>query len=166
MRKMGSFVCLSCLLPSYGNENVKTDSSLVFSTDDRKVSVTVWAKYLSASERSYLVLSENAMDCWTLMVTSKSSTLENAVSLFQPSISHKQQPKSTSLFEITQEDLSFTLAKIVIFFTVISRKYKKSAILDSLMTITLEVNMITRQMTQFFSSHIWALFLVIFILSI
>ena len=61
MRKMGSFLCLSCLLPSYGHENVKSDSSFVFSPDDRKV--IVWGKYLGASERSYLVLSENAMDC-------------------------------------------------------------------------------------------------------
>ena len=60
---MGSFVFLSSLLPSYGHENVKSDSSFVFSADDSKVSVTVWAKYLGASERSYLVLSENAMDC-------------------------------------------------------------------------------------------------------
>ena len=62
---MGSFVCLSCLLLNYGHENVKSDSSFVFSADDSKVSVTVWAKYLGASERSYLVLSENAMamDC-------------------------------------------------------------------------------------------------------
>ena len=29
-------------------------------------SVTVWRKYLLASEKSYLALSENAMDCWIL----------------------------------------------------------------------------------------------------
>ena len=40
MKKMGSFVCLSCLLPSYGHENVKSDP-LVFSADDSKVSVKV-----------------------------------------------------------------------------------------------------------------------------
>ena len=34
----------------------------VFSADGSKKPVTVWAKYLSAPERSYLVLSENAMD--------------------------------------------------------------------------------------------------------
>ena len=39
-------ICLSCLLPSYGHENVKSDSSFVFPADDSKVSVTVWAKYL------------------------------------------------------------------------------------------------------------------------
>ena len=38
-------------------------SSFVFSVDDNKVSLTVWAKYLDASERSYLFLSENSMDC-------------------------------------------------------------------------------------------------------
>ena len=60
---MWSFVCLACLILSYGHENVKSDSSFVFSTDDSKVSVTVWVKYLRASERSYSVLSENVMDC-------------------------------------------------------------------------------------------------------
>ena len=79
MRKMVSFVHLSCLLLSYGHENVKGDSSFVFSADDSKVLVTVWAKYLGASERSYLVLSKNAMNCWTLIVISKTSTLENNV---------------------------------------------------------------------------------------
>ena len=29
-------------------------------------SVTVWTKYLRASERSYLALLENVMDCWIL----------------------------------------------------------------------------------------------------
>ena len=38
-----------------------------FFADDRKKSVsTVWEKYLSASERSHLLLSENAMDYWIL----------------------------------------------------------------------------------------------------
>ena len=34
--------------------------------DDRKKSVTVSAKYLNVFERTYLILSENAMDCWIL----------------------------------------------------------------------------------------------------
>ena len=34
-------------------------------TDSKKL-VTVWAKYLSTSERFYLALSENAMDYWLL----------------------------------------------------------------------------------------------------
>ena len=34
----------------------------VFSKINFVKSVTVWAKYLSAFERAYLVLSENAMD--------------------------------------------------------------------------------------------------------
>ena len=42
---MGSFVYLSYLLLSYGHENVKSDSSFVFSAFDSKVTVTVWAKY-------------------------------------------------------------------------------------------------------------------------
>ena len=39
---------------------------LVFFADASKKSVAVWRKYLSASERSYLALLENAMDCWIL----------------------------------------------------------------------------------------------------
>ena len=50
----------------------------MLSVDDSEVSPTVWAKYLGASERSYLVLSENFMDCWILMVINKMSTFENA----------------------------------------------------------------------------------------
>ena len=38
----------------------------VFSTDDSKKAVTVWAKHLSASERSHLALFENIMDYWVL----------------------------------------------------------------------------------------------------
>ena len=38
----------------------------VFSTDASKKSVTVWRKYLLVSERSYLALSENAMEYWIL----------------------------------------------------------------------------------------------------
>ena len=33
----------------------------MFSTDDSKKLVTVWAKYLNAPERFYLVLSENSV---------------------------------------------------------------------------------------------------------
>ena len=42
------------------------------------MSLTVWANYLGASERFYLVLSGNSMDYWILMGISKMSTLENA----------------------------------------------------------------------------------------
>ena len=38
----------------------------VFSADDNKKSVTVWANYLNKSERSYLAVLEDAMDCWIL----------------------------------------------------------------------------------------------------
>ena len=49
----------------------------VFSADDSKTSVSVWA-----SERSYLALSENAMDYWVLSYISKISALENILFLF------------------------------------------------------------------------------------
>ena len=51
---MGSFVKLSCLLP--GLWSLKCQKWLiffVFSADDSKKLVTVWAKYLSAPEQSY-----------------------------------------------------------------------------------------------------------------
>ena len=48
----------------------------VFSADDSKTSVSVWA-----SERSYLALSENAMDYWVLSYISKISAL-NILFLF------------------------------------------------------------------------------------
>ena len=35
----------------------------VFSADGSKKPVTVWAKYLSASERSHLAFLANAMNC-------------------------------------------------------------------------------------------------------
>ena len=40
---------------------MKNCSFFVFSVDDSKYPVTVWAKYLSASERSHLILLENAV---------------------------------------------------------------------------------------------------------
>ena len=48
------------------------------------------------------------------------------------------------------------------FFAVISRKYKKWAICDILITTNLGVNTITRQMTPFFSSILWFLSIGIF----
>ena len=41
----------------------KWDHLFVFSADDSKKPVTVWAKYLSASERSHLAFLANAMNC-------------------------------------------------------------------------------------------------------
>ena len=40
---------------------LKMAHTFVFSANDSKIPVTVWAEYLSASERSYLVLLENAL---------------------------------------------------------------------------------------------------------
>ena len=73
MRKSGHSSGYHVYSRNYGYKNVKSgSSSFVFSVDDRKVSLTVWAKYLGASETS-----ENSMDCSILMVISKMSTLEN-----------------------------------------------------------------------------------------
>ena len=49
----------------------------VFSADDSKTSVSVWA-----SERSYLALSENAVDYWVLSYISMISVLENILLFF------------------------------------------------------------------------------------
>ena len=38
----------------------------VFSADDSKKLVTVWVKYIDASEISYLGLLENHLDSWVL----------------------------------------------------------------------------------------------------
>ena len=46
---------------SYGHENVKNGSFFVFFPYNSKKLVTDWVEYLSASERSYLALSENGM---------------------------------------------------------------------------------------------------------
>ena len=64
MRKLAHLSGYHVYFRNYGHKNVKSgSSSFVFSVDDSKVSLTVWAKYLGASERYYLVLSENYMDC-------------------------------------------------------------------------------------------------------
>ena len=47
----------------------------VSSADDSKKSVKVWGKYLSASERSYLPLLDNAMDFWVLSYHKKDANL-------------------------------------------------------------------------------------------
>ena len=41
---------------SYGHENVKNGSFFVFSAVDCQTLITVWAKYLGALKRCYLVL--------------------------------------------------------------------------------------------------------------
>ena len=46
---------------SYGHENVKNGSFFIFSADDSKILVLVWASHLNAPERSYSVLSENGV---------------------------------------------------------------------------------------------------------
>ena len=62
MSKMAHF--LYFLLTS-----AKNQSQLgLFSADDSKKTVPVWRKYLSASERLYLALSENVIDYWILSI--------------------------------------------------------------------------------------------------
>ena len=64
---------------NYDHENAKSgSSSFVFSADDSKVSLKILAKYLGASERFDLVLSESAMECWILIVIRKLLILEDA----------------------------------------------------------------------------------------
>ena len=54
-----------------------------------------------------------------------------------------------------------TLPNVDLFFSVFSRNYIKWAIFNIRMTLTLGVN-ITRRMTSFFASTIWAIYLDIF----
>ena len=79
----------------------KNGSVFVFSAGDSKMSITVRAKYLWASERSYLALSENPMNCWILSYLARCQPLEiqgfgsffsdSAIFfIFLPSVSHKR----------------------------------------------------------------------------
>ena len=53
---MGSFVYLSRLLPELWSLKCQKWFIFVFSADASKKSVTVWTKYLRASEKTYLAL--------------------------------------------------------------------------------------------------------------
>ena len=67
MRKMYSLVYLSILLTElWSLKCQKWLVIFVYSADERKKSATVWAKYIRISERSYLPLSENALNYWVL----------------------------------------------------------------------------------------------------
>ena len=46
----------------YGDWSIKNSSFFVFSVDGSKKAVTIWAKYLSATEWSCLTVLENAVD--------------------------------------------------------------------------------------------------------
>ena len=62
------FICLVIIFTSGVTVILifKNLSYFVFSADDSKTSVTLWAIYLKASEISYLAFSENTMDYWIL----------------------------------------------------------------------------------------------------
>ena len=63
-KKIG-FICLVMFSPtSMVIKMSQMAHFFVFSADDTKKPTTVWAKYLSASERSHLALLENAMYCY------------------------------------------------------------------------------------------------------
>ena len=53
---MESFLSIYFSSQSYGHYSAKNGSFFVFSADDSKKSVTVLAKYVSASKKSYLAL--------------------------------------------------------------------------------------------------------------
>ena len=58
-KKKVSFFQVSCLLSALWSLKCQIWPIFVFSADGKN---SVWAKYLGASEKSYLGLSENAMD--------------------------------------------------------------------------------------------------------
>ena len=105
--------------------NVKNGSFYVPSARSSKISVPVWARHLNAFERLYLALSEN-----------------NSI---------------TQYYFFCNNSILFFLCTYIYFpncdklFVVISRKYKKIAISDILKAIAMEVKMMTRQATTFFS---------------
>ena len=51
MRKVGSFVSLTCILQELWSLKCEKWFIVVSSGDDSKKSVTAWVKYVSASER-------------------------------------------------------------------------------------------------------------------
>ena len=60
-------ICLLIMFsPGIIVKMAKMAHSFVYSADESKKSVTVLAKYLSTSKRSYLAPSENAMGYWIL----------------------------------------------------------------------------------------------------
>ena len=59
--KNGAICLVIMLTRRVSHQNVKNGLFFVFSADNSTKSVTVWAKYLSASKKSYWVLSENGM---------------------------------------------------------------------------------------------------------
>ena len=64
MRKLGHLSGYHVYSQNDGHKNIKRgSSSFEFPVDNSKVSLTGWIRYLGASERSYLVLSESSMDC-------------------------------------------------------------------------------------------------------
>ena len=62
MSKMANFLCFLLMT---GKNQLQFG---LFSADDSKKSVTIWAKYLSISKRFYLGLSENVMNYWILSI--------------------------------------------------------------------------------------------------
>ena len=103
---MGSFVCLSCLLPSDGHDKVKNDSSFAYSCWRQqsvshslgKIFRSIWKVLFRSFRKCYRLLNydSNEQDANPLMVISKTSTLENAVFFISTlNISQTATPKHT-----------------------------------------------------------------------
>ena len=103
---MGSFVCLSCLLPSDGHDKVKNDSSFAYSCWRQqsvshslgKIFRSIWKVLFRSFRKCYRLLNYDSNEQYAdpLMVISKTSTLENAVFFISTlNISQTATPKHT-----------------------------------------------------------------------
>ena len=107
------------------------------------------------SYRSWDIESRNIKNCWVSKKIPKPQVWHLTNSSSESNNPHNFLKELKKIFVQTLTD-----------FLLQQQKYKRWAIFDILMTITLGVIMITRQMTPFFSYTFWALFVAIFLFSI
>ena len=65
-KKNGTACLVACLLPELWLLKCQKRLIFVSPANDSKKLVTIWTKYFSESERSYLTFLENAMNYWVL----------------------------------------------------------------------------------------------------
>ena len=73
--KNGTAFLAACLLPELWLLKCQKRLIFVSPADDSKKLVTIWTKYFSESERSYLAFLENAMNYWVLSYRQQNAKL-------------------------------------------------------------------------------------------
>ena len=159
---------------SYGQWNIKPGSVFVFSANDSKKLVTVWAKYLSVPKRSYRVILENGMvnRLWSFRtwdiegryITKLLGQKKKRNCIFKgwhlangSSDPNNPQNILKEVNKMFQMSLN-VLSKLLLILCCHQQKIQKLTQFSHFNDHeTLEVNMITRQMTPFFSSTLWVL---------